>query len=158
MSRSRATWLVVGAAAVVVAVAALAASAGGDAPTTIPERANALASGLRCPVCQNLSVADSPSRLAGEMRTEIEQQLAAGATDEQVREFFVGRYGEWILLEPTREGLNLLPWLFPIVAVAAGLAIWLVAVRRRSRPDVAPVSEEERRRIRGELAALEDAP
>jgi cytochrome c-type biogenesis protein CcmH len=92
------------------------------------------------------------------MRAEIEQRLAAGASDDEVRAFFVARYGEWVLLEPTREGLNLLPWLFPVVAVAAGLAVWLTAVRRSPRPESAPVSEEERRRIRSELAALEDAP
>jgi cytochrome c-type biogenesis protein CcmH len=157
MSRGRRTWLLVGVAALVVCVAALVASTGGDEPTTVPERARAVASGLRCPVCQNLSVADSPSRLAGEMRAEIEQRLAAGASEEEVRAFFVARYGEWVLLEPTREGLNLLPFLFPLVAVGAGVATWLVAVRRRPRPDAAPVSEEERRRIRGELGALEDA-
>jgi cytochrome c-type biogenesis protein CcmH len=153
---TRRALLLVGAAAVVVIAAAVAASAGGNAPATIPERATAVASGLRCPVCQNLSVADSPSRLAGEMRAEIEQRLAAGASDDEVRAFFVARYGEWVLLEPTREGLNLLPWLFPLVAVVAGLAVWLVAVRRSPRPEAAPVSDEERRRIRGELAALED--
>jgi cytochrome c-type biogenesis protein CcmH len=158
MSRRRRTWLLVGVAAVVVTAAGLAASAGGGEPATIPERAVAVASGLRCPVCQNLSVADSPSRLAGEMRAEIEQRLAAGASDDEVRAFFVARYGEWVLLEPTREGLNLLPWLFPLVAVAAGLAVWLVAVRRSPDREAAPVTEEERRRIRDELAALEDAP
>jgi cytochrome c-type biogenesis protein CcmH len=150
--------VLLGAAAVVVTAAALAASAGGDGPTTLPERATAVASGLRCPVCQNLSVADSPSRLAGEMRDEIEQRLAAGDSEDDVRAFFVARYGEWVLLEPTREGLNLLPWLLPLVAVAVGLAVWLVAVRRSPRPENASASEEERRRIRGELAALEDAP
>jgi cytochrome c-type biogenesis protein CcmH len=158
MSRGRRTWLLVGAAAAVVAVAALVASAEGDEPTTVPDRARGVASGLRCPVCQNLSVADSPSRLAGEMRAEIEQRLAAGASEEEVRAFFVARYGEWVLLEPTREGLNLMPFLFPVVAVAAGFAIWLVAVRGRPPTEAAPASEEERRRIRGELGALEDAP
>jgi cytochrome c-type biogenesis protein CcmH/NrfF len=63
-----------------------------------------------------------------------------------------------VLLEPTRRGLNLLPWLFPIVAAAAGAAVWIALVRRSPRRIDEPVSEAERRRIQGELASLEDAP
>ena len=94
-------------------LAALVAGRGGGGPSTIEERARAIASGLRCPVCQNLSVADSPSPLAREMRSDIEDQLRAGRSDQQVEAFFVARYGEWVLLEPTRRGLNLLPWMLP---------------------------------------------
>jgi cytochrome c-type biogenesis protein CcmH len=119
-------------AALAVAVLAVALSLGrAGGPSTIEGRAQAIAAGLRCPVCQNLSVADSPSRLAGEMRAEIEDRLRAGATDEQVRAYFVDRYGDWVLLEPTRRGLNLVPWLFPAVAVVAGVAVWVALVRRR---------------------------
>jgi cytochrome c-type biogenesis protein CcmH len=118
------------AAVVVVALAAVFAPGGrgGDTPD---ERVRDIASGLRCPVCQNLSVADSPSRLAGEMRSEIESQLQAGRTPDEVRAFFVERYGEWVLLAPTREGLNLLPWLVPVVGVVLGVGLWVYLLRRR---------------------------
>ena len=123
-------WLALAAAVVVVALAAVFAPGGrgGDTPD---ERVRDIASELRCPVCQNLSVADSPSRLAGEMRSEIESQLEAGRTPDEVRAFFVERYGEWVLLAPTREGLNLLPWLVPVVGVVLGVGLWVYLLRRR---------------------------
>jgi cytochrome c-type biogenesis protein CcmH len=103
-------------------------------------------------------VADSPSRLAGEMRAEIGERLRAGASDDEVRAFFVARYGEWVLLEPSRRGLNLVPVIFPLVAVLVGVGIWTFAVGRRRRAEDAPVSAAERRRIDDALGRLEDAP
>jgi cytochrome c-type biogenesis protein CcmH len=156
MSGRARAWLVVGGAAAVIGLAALLAPGESGAPTTLDDRVHEIASGLRCPVCQNLSVADSPSRLAGEMRTEIEAQLLAGRSPEQVREYFVERYGEWVLLAPPRRGLNLVPWLVPVVGVIAGVAIWLVLVRRRAAPAGQAVSSGERSRIERELRGLEE--
>lgn len=130
MSRPSRAWLAVAAAVVAIATAAVL-SRGDDRPATLDERVNEVASGLRCPVCQNLSVADSPSRLAGEMRAEIQAQLDAGRTPEQVRDFFVERYGEWVLLAPERRGLNLLPWMLPIAGLIVGAGVWFAALRRR---------------------------
>lgn len=152
------TWPLLVLAAAIVAVAALVATGGDDRAATIEDRMQQVAAGLRCPVCQNLSVADSPSRLAGEMRAEIEGQLREGRTADEVREFFVARYGEWVLLEPTRRGLNLLPWAFPFAAVVVGVGIWVSVVRRRRRVDDAAVSDPIRRRIERELASLEETP
>lgn len=148
----RRTWLLVAAAAAVVVVAALAARGGGGEPTTIDDRVQSISAGLRCPVCQNLSVADSPSRLAREMRAEIESQLRAGRTDDEVRGFFVDRYGEWVLLEPR----SLLPFLVPVAAVALGIGGWAVVVRRRPRRADEEVSDADRRRIERELRSLEE--
>jgi cytochrome c-type biogenesis protein CcmH len=145
-------------AAAIVAIAALVATGRDNRPATIDDRAQQVAAGLRCPVCQNLSVADSPSRLAREMRAEIEEQLRAGRTPDEVRAFFVARYGEWVLLEPTRRGLNLLPWAFPFAAVVVGVGIWVRVLRRRRRADDAAVPDPVRRRIERELASLEEAP
>lgn len=128
-SRTRSLVAIV-AALGVVGIAALLAS-GDDRPTTLDARAHEIAVDLRCPVCQNLSVADSPSRLAGEMRGEIEAQIRAGRSADEIRAFFVDRYGEWILLAPSRSGLNLLPWLVPVVGLVAGAAVWIALVRRR---------------------------
>jgi cytochrome c-type biogenesis protein CcmH len=135
----RRAWVVLALAPVVVLAAALLGRTGGGAPASIEDRVQAIAAGLRCPVCQNLSVADSPSRLAGEMRREIDAQVRAGRSDEEIRAFFVDRYGEWVLLEPTRRGLNLLPWLVPVVGLLGGLVVWGVLVHRR--PDVGAVEE-----------------
>jgi cytochrome c-type biogenesis protein CcmH len=159
MSRPAARpWLVIAGAIAVVALTVLVAARGSAAPPTVQERAQAVASQLRCPVCLNLSVADSPSALAREMRSEILDQLRGGRTEAQVRAFFVARYGEWVLLEPTHRGLNLLPWLFPLVAGLVGAGIWLAVVRRRRRPrpEEAPATDADRRRIERELAALRE--
>jgi cytochrome c-type biogenesis protein CcmH len=141
----------------VVAAVVLASARGGEA-TTVEERAQAIAAGLRCPVCSNLSVADSPSRLAGEMRADILERLRAGSTDEEVRAFFVARYGEWILLEPPGRGLNLVPLAFPVAALLVGVGAWVAVLRRRGLPGASAPSAAERREIERELAALEDAP
>jgi cytochrome c-type biogenesis protein CcmH len=143
-------------AVAVVAVAAILAGRGDDGVPTVEDRARDIAAGLRCPVCLNLSVADSPSRLAGEMRAEITSRVRAGATDEEIRRFFVDRYGEWVLLEPTRRGLNLLPWALPFAALATGAGVWFALVRRRPVRDETAVSQRDRRRIQRELAGLEE--
>jgi cytochrome c-type biogenesis protein CcmH len=90
----------------------------------------ALASELRCPVCQGLSIQDSPSELALDMRDVIKEQLRAGRSPEEVRQYFLDKYGEWILLEPRPQGFNLVVYLLPVVALLGGLAVVWRAVRR----------------------------
>jgi cytochrome c-type biogenesis protein CcmH len=92
-----------------------------------------VASQLRCVVCQNLSVADSPSEMAQQMRAIVRERLAAGDSPEQVVQYFVDKYGEWILLAPRRHGFNWVVWSAPFVAVAIGLVIFAVVVRRWTR-------------------------
>jgi len=93
-----------------------------------------VASQLRCVVCQNLSVGDSPSEMANQMRHLVRERLAQGDTPEQVIQYFVDKYGEWILLKPRAHGFNLLVWGFPVVAVLAGLSVVAVLLRRWTRP------------------------
>ena len=99
-----------------------------------------VAAQLRCVVCQSLSVADSPSEMASQMRGIIRERLAAGERPPEVIQYFVDRYGEWILLAPRRHGFNWLVWLFPLAAVVTGLALVVTLVRRwtRRRRDGAP--------------------
>ncbi|HEX9818578.1 MAG TPA: cytochrome c-type biogenesis protein [Methylomirabilota bacterium] len=113
-----------------------------------------VAAELRCVVCQNLSVADSPSEMATQMRAIVRERLAAGDTPAQVRQYFVERYGEWILLSPPRRGFNLLVWLAPLVAVVVGLGLVALLLRRwtaRRRPAPPPVDAAMSERIRREL-------
>ncbi len=91
-----------------------------------------VAAQLRCPVCQNLSVADSPSEMAKEMRGLIRERLERGETREEVMAYFVGKYGEWILLSPRATGFNLLIWILPFAAILAGLVGVILVVRRWS--------------------------
>lgn len=92
-----------------------------------------LAAELRCPVCQNLSVADSPSEMATQMRELIHEKLKNGESPEQIRSYFVSRYGEWVLLAPTRQGFNWVAWLLPFVAILGGGGIIVVTIRRSIR-------------------------
>jgi cytochrome c-type biogenesis protein CcmH len=94
----------------------------------------ALASQLRCPVCQGLSIQDSPSELAQEMKNVIRDQLRSGKSPQQVRQYFVDKYGEWILLEPEPRGANLLVYLAPLLAVGGGAFVVWRYVRRWSVP------------------------
>jgi cytochrome c-type biogenesis protein CcmH len=101
-----------------------------------------VAAKLRCVVCQNLSVADSPSEMAAQMRGVVRERLAAGETPEQVTRYFVDKYGEWILLEPRRQGFTLLVWVLPPLAAVLGVAIVLLRARgwTRRRPATAPAA------------------
>lgn len=120
----------------------------------LPDRSDALARELRCPDCQGLSVADSPTQSALEIRRQINELMADGASDAEVRAHFVARYGEWILLAPSW----LVLWVLPAAVVLAGvvtLGIWLVR-RPAPLPDVGAVlSDEARRRLHEEADALD---
>jgi cytochrome c-type biogenesis protein CcmH len=106
----------------------------------LEEQTRALAAELRCVVCQNLSVADSPSEMAQQMRAIVREQLQAGQTPQQVKDFFVSKYGEWVLLKPKTSGVSLLLWILPYVALGAGVVIALLFIRRWARKKTVPVS------------------
>ncbi len=119
------------AAAVVLASHPLAAQSAAQTPSVaqsdsaLEAMTTRLASELRCPVCQGNSIQDSPSELAQQMRDVIRDQLRSGKTPAEVRAYFVDKYGEWILLAPRAEGLNLIVYLVPFVAVLlGGLVVW----------------------------------
>ena len=77
------------------------------ADQALEDRVRAISSGLRCVVCQNLSVADSPAEMAVQMRGIVREQLKAGKTPDEIRSYFVSKYGEWVLLAPTPQGFSL---------------------------------------------------
>jgi cytochrome c-type biogenesis protein CcmH len=115
---------------------------------------------LRCVVCQSLSVADSPSETANQMRGIIRERLAAGDSPEQVKAYFVEKYGLWILLAPPREGFNLLVWVVPFAGLAAGLVLVVLLMRRWTRRAAGASAEPApddamRARIRREMAERE---
>lgn len=89
-----------------------------------------IAAELRCPVCQNLSVADSPSELSQQIKGVIRERLLRGESREQVIAYFVSKYGEWVLLSPPKRGFNLIAWGLPFAAMLGGLAGILAAIRR----------------------------
>ncbi len=117
------------------------------------ERTDALARELRCPDCQGLSVADSPTSSAQEIRRQISELVAAGAGDDEVRAHFVARYGQWILLAPSSVAYWLIPFVV-VAAAAAGLVAWL-ARRRPAVADSVALSNEQRRSLHEEVEALD---
>ena len=97
---------------------------------------------IRCPVCQGLSVADSPATSAVAMKEEVRQLLAAGYTPEQVLNHFERAYGEFIRLEPKAEGFNWLVWLAPVVALFLGVAAVAWRLRGAAPQDAGPEPED----------------
>lgn len=148
-------WLPVVALALGLAVAgAVVTLLTAPAPSTDAERSASLAAELRCPDCQGLSVADSPTASAREIRRQIDELVAGGATDDEVRAHFVARYGEWIRLAPSSTAV----WLLPFAVVLAGLVLlgaWLVRRPRQTPPVETPVSDAQRRAVHEEAEALD---
>lgn len=110
---------------------------------TAAERVDRITSELRCVVCQGLSVRDSPSESARQMRDIVVQRVAEGRTDEQIRDEFRANYGDWVVLAPPLGSWAGLIWLVPIAALVTGLALawrWL-RVRPEALPDEASAAE-----------------
>ena len=147
------------AAAVVLAAAAWAATPPPAGAPVDEQTVHDVASQLRCVVCQSLSVADSPSETANQMRAIIRERLAAGESPEDVRAYFVEKYGDWILLSPPKSGFTLLVWVVPFVGLGIGLVLIVVVVRRWSRtPQTAAPSQLDpavRERIRREMSEMD---
>ena len=112
-------------------------------------RARDLSRELRCMVCQNQSIDDSEAPLARDLRLLVRERLGKGDSDQQVLDFLVSRYGQFVLLRPPLEWRTLLLWGLPPVALIAGLIGLLIKVRRQnSAPDGAEVlSQDEQRRL-----------
>jgi cytochrome c-type biogenesis protein CcmH len=140
---------------VLALVASLAAGAGAARPVS-EEAVTRIASQLRCVVCQNLSVADSPSEMARQMRDVIRERLAQGESEEQVFRYFEARYGEWIRLSPS----SWLIWVLPFAGLFVGLGVVLLITLRWSRrareAQHEALSPEDRERIRHELERLNE--
>ena len=99
-------------------------------PPDVEEQTRAISAELRCVVCQNLSVADSPSEMAQQMRASVREQLQAGKSPQEIKDFFVSKYGEWVLLAPTNTGFNRLLWWLPLTVLVIGVVAALLLARR----------------------------
>jgi len=123
----------------------------------LEQRVERVSQGLRCPVCQSLSVWDSPSQVSEAMRMRIRDLARRGESDAQIRAYFVARYGDWILLSPPRHGIALAVWLAPLLILLAGAAAATATVsgwRRRARA-LAAVDGAALAAGRAQLAELE---
>ena len=108
----------------------------------IEERLRRLSGELRCVVCQNEALSDSPADLAESMRQEIRDLMRGGMTDQQVVDFLVARYGDFVLFRPPFKPLTYLLWFGPFLFLGIGVLIWLLTLRERRSFKSEPVSSE----------------
>lgn len=111
-----------------------------------------IASQLRCLVCQNQSIADSNAELAIDLKNQVVKQIAAGKTNQEIIDFMVERYGDFVLYNPPFKMSTALLWLGPLLfaLIAIGSLFWTLSKRRKL--SVAPLSQEERKRAENLLA------
>ena len=134
----------------------------GDPPASRAQQVQQIAAGLHCPICKDLSVADSPAPLAQQMRQEIAQKLDAGESANQIRADFVAAYGDSVLMSPPRQGFAGAAYYLPLLVLAAGLIAAVVLLRRwlrtsRSDPpqaDSPELSEAQLRALAKAVAQL----
>lgn len=120
------------------------------ADPTLEARARAISAQLRCLVCRNENIDDSNADLARDLRLLVRERLMAGDSDAEVVAYLVDRYGEYVLLNPTTKGANLILWIAGPSALVVGLiGAGLYMRRRRSAPEVAvqPLSPDEEKRL-----------
>lgn len=113
-------------------------------------RARALTAELRCVVCQNESVDDSNAPLAKDIRVLVRERILAGDSDEEIRDYIVARYGEYVLLRPPLSANTILLWFGPVLLLAGGLALAYFYVRRLNKAPraVAPLSAAEEEAVK----------
>jgi cytochrome c-type biogenesis protein CcmH len=120
-------------------------------------RAQALFDGVRCVVCQHEAIADSPAGIAADMRQLVREQVAAGRSDGEIKQDLVRRYGDFVLFRPPVRVSTWLLWFGPL-AVMAAVAAGLLLTGRRRRPEPAPLSSEEEKRLADIVAGADLRP
>jgi cytochrome c-type biogenesis protein CcmH len=134
-------------AALFVVFAALgreAAPLAGD--PEVEARLTAIAEELRCLVCQNESLIASRADLAMDLKRQVREQIRAGKSDDEIRDYMVQRYGDFVLYRPPVKSTTLLLWAGPFALMGAGLcAVWILVRRRRTAQDATLSTEQEAR-------------
>ena len=121
----------------------------------VERRLKGLAEELRSLVCQNQTIADSNAPLAVDLRNQIRGQIGQGKSDDQIRDYMVQRYGDFVLYKPPFHAATALLWLGPPLLIAAGIGVFLVVVRKRRAAPPGPEVSPKRRK---ELESLLKGP
>ena len=121
----------------------------------LERRVMALSNELRCLVCQNQTIADSSAPLAEDLRNQVREKIRQGATDSQIIDFMVERYGDFVLYRPPFKAATFLLWFGPLLLLAAGAAVLLRRLRRRRPEDRISLSAAEHLRAEKLLAGDE---
>lgn len=143
--------------AVVVAALVIGGAGRGHSSRSPAARAHDIAAVLRCPVCQGLSVADSPSPTAKAIYDDVRHRVDAGESDASIKAYYVGRYGQWILLQPETSGVGALVWILPVTALLLGVGGLALAFRRWRRQPVLAATDEDRALVEAALGRTEEA-
>ena len=148
---------------VLLALLSGAASAKEAAPTAedvvVEKRMVAISEELRCLVCQNESLSGSQADLAKDLRREIREQIQDGRSDQEIMDFMVGRYGDFVRYRPPLKGTTLMLWFGPFALLLVGIVVLVVYLRRRSRrvADALPaLSAEEQQQVDDLLGKTQD--
>ena len=111
---------------------------------------------LRCLVCQNQSLADSNAELAGDLRKQVRDQVAAGRSDDEIVAYLVQRYGDFVLYEPPFKPTTVLLWIGPFVLLVVAALVLLATLRRRRRaPEEAALAADDKRLVERVLGPAE---
>jgi cytochrome c-type biogenesis protein CcmH len=108
-------------------------------------RAREISRDIRCPVCQGETIDDSNAPISRDLRLIIRERLVEGDTNEEVIDYIVARYGEFVLFNPRATGSNLILWLAGPILLLGAIGIAVVALRRRPEPEAALSPDEEAR-------------
>lgn len=124
----------------------------------LENRVREIAGKLRCPTCQGMSVKESDAGLSMNMKQRIRELLQAGKSEDEILQFFVDRYGEWILRSPQKKGFSLLLWILPGLIIVVAVLSLLRYLKKRSRTavaiDTSPLSDVEKRQIENDLKQI----
>ena len=118
--------------------------------TVLEERARVISKELRCLVCQNQSIDDSDAPLARDLRVLVRERLQAGESNEEVMNFVVDRYGDFVLLRPPVKASTLVLWLSPVAALIVGIFLLLTWFRKQKQfvpVQAKPLSDEEKKKL-----------
>lgn len=141
---------------VVAATLIVAAIPRDNSPRTADERVQHLSQQVRCPTCGGLSVEQSTAPLAVSSKEEIRTRVQQGQSDEQIRAYFVSRYGSTALMSPEKTGINRVPWIVPILLVVLAAAVLVLVVKRwrsQSVVDLTSPTAEDRMLVEAALRA-----
>ena len=141
----------------VINVARAADSAPAADDPQLDKRVMELAENLRCLVCQNQTIADSPAELATDLKKQIREKMKQGMSDRDIIDYMVARYGDFVLYRPPLKGTTMLLWFGPLLFLAAGLAALFYRVTRRRKDAAAKLSDADRARAAALLKSDGDA-
>jgi cytochrome c-type biogenesis protein CcmH len=110
-------------------------------------RARAISQEIRCVVCQNQTIDDSNADIAHDLRLIVRERLTAGDTDQQVKDYLTARYGDFVLLKPPFLAKTFILWMGPAMVLLIGGAIIALVLGQRRSPQLAPLSDDESRRL-----------